>query len=121
MFLILWSAAKALNQKIRALNGEMMESILMGFERDNQHSEREQGLAPERRLWAAVLLLAVNEWRSKNMKFHRDAEVFLFESRVDFETACYGAGFDPSAFRSKLKRLRDVPPPVSHPSLAFAA
>lgn len=88
---------------------------------DDQNSEREQGLDPERRLWAAVLLLAVEEWRSNNMRAHREAELFLFESGSDFETVCHGAGLDPSTLRSKLKRLRSVPLSPNRQRLHFVA
>ena len=36
----------------------------------NEISEREEGPDPERRLWAAVLLLAVDEWRSNLSLIH---------------------------------------------------
>jgi hypothetical protein len=88
---------------------------------DDQTSEREDGLDPERKLWAAVLLLAVEEWRSSNMRAHREAEAFLFESGADFDTVCYGAGLDPSTLRSKLKRLRSVPLPPTRQRLHFVA
>jgi len=83
----------------------------------NQISEREEGPDPERRLWAAVLLLAVDEWRSNNMRAHRDAEVFLFEGGKDFETVCQGAGLEPSILRSKLMRLRNGPLPETRQRL----
>ncbi len=88
---------------------------------DNQTSEREEGLIAERRLWAAVLLLAVEEWRSNNMRAHREAELFLFESGADFETVCYGAGLDPSTLRSKLRRLRAAPLQPNRQRLQFIA
>ncbi|MGA8269169.1 MAG: hypothetical protein WB787_15510, partial [Candidatus Acidiferrales bacterium] len=88
---------------------------------DDQLPEREKCLDPERRLWAAVLLLAVDEWRSNNMRAHREAEVFLFESGTDFETVCFGAGLDPSTLRTKLKRLRNGPLPETRHRLHFVA
>ncbi|MGC1684142.1 MAG: hypothetical protein WA734_00850 [Candidatus Acidiferrales bacterium] len=83
--------------------------------------EREEGPDPERRLWAAVLLLAVDEWRSNNMRAHREAEVFLFEGGKDFETVCHGAGLDPSTLRTRLKRLRNGPLPETRQRLHYVA
>ena len=88
---------------------------------DDRVSEREEGPDPERRLWAAVLLLAVDEWRSNNMRAHRDAEVFLFEGGKDFETVCQGAGLEPSTLRSKLMRLRNGPLPETRLRLRYVA
>jgi hypothetical protein len=91
------------------------------FQRVERVSEREQGHDPERRLWTAVLLLAVQDWRSHNMKTHCEAEEFLFESGADFETACHRAGFDPSAFRSRLKRMQNASLPVDRQTFHLAA
>jgi hypothetical protein len=59
----------------------------------------------ERRLWIAVLMQAVVEWRSDRMRAKRDAEAFLFHNEKDFQMVCAGAGMDPSALRSQLLRL----------------
>ena len=62
----------------------------------------------ERRLWTAVLLQAMEDWRSGNMRRQREAAEFLFESREDFERACAGAGLDSGALRSKLHRMKPL-------------
>jgi hypothetical protein len=59
----------------------------------------------ERRLWAAVLMQAVQEWRSDRMRAKREAEAFLFHNEKDFRLVCAGAGLDPSALRSQLLRF----------------
>jgi hypothetical protein len=59
----------------------------------------------ERRLWTAVLMQAVQEWRSDRMRAKREAEAFLFHNEKDFQIVCAGAGMDPSALRSQLLRL----------------
>lgn len=59
----------------------------------------------ERRLWIAVLMQAVQEWRSDRMRAKREAEAFLFHNEKDFQIVCAGAGMDPSALRSQLLRL----------------
>ncbi|HKW87313.1 MAG TPA: hypothetical protein VJN21_01000 [Candidatus Acidoferrales bacterium] len=63
-----------------------------------------EGPDNEQKIWAAVLLQAVEDWRSENAKLHRDAAQFLFRERNDFEVVCAGAGIEPSSFRSRLAR-----------------
>lgn len=60
----------------------------------------------DRRLWTAVLLQAMQDWRSGNARRQTEAEEFLFECKEDFELACLGAGLDPAALRSKLHRMK---------------
>lgn len=61
-----------------------------------------EGPVSEQKIWAAVLLQAVEDWRSENAKLHRDAAQFLFKEENDFEVVCAGAGIEPSSFRSRL-------------------
>jgi hypothetical protein len=63
-------------------------------------------LTGERRLWTAVLVQAVVEWRSNNARARNAAEKFLFNSDEDFLTVCAGAGLNPSSFRAQLVRMR---------------
>ena len=63
------------------------------------------GFDPERRLWTAVLLQAVQDWQSVSARTRREAEAFLFESEKDFESVCQHAGIDPGSLQTKLKRL----------------
>jgi hypothetical protein len=63
-----------------------------------------EGPVSEQKIWAAVLLQAVEDWWSENAKLHRDATQFLFREEDDFEVVCAGAGIDPSGFRSRLAR-----------------
>lgn len=63
-----------------------------------------EGPDNEQKIWAAVLLQAVEDWRSDNAKLHRDAAQFLFKEQNDFEVVCAGAGIEPSSFRSRLAR-----------------
>ncbi len=65
---------------------------------------------PERRLWTAVLLQAVEDWRSNNMRAYEAANAFLFHGGEDFDRVCQGAGFEPSALQSKLRRLCVIGP-----------
>jgi hypothetical protein len=49
-------------------------------------------LVSERRLWTAVLLTAVQEWRDVTLRARREAQEFLFERDADFEIVCALAG-----------------------------
>lgn len=59
----------------------------------------------ERRLWIAVLMIAVEDWRSGTLRNRRAAQRFLFEDYNDFEHVCASAGIDPNGFRSGLLRI----------------
>ena len=59
----------------------------------------------ERRLWIAVLTMAVEDWRSGTLRNRREAQQFLFENREDFERVCASAGVDAGSFRSSLLRI----------------
>jgi hypothetical protein len=60
---------------------------------------------PERRLWVAVLLQAIQEWQVGPVRVSRAAEQFLFQNAEDFEMVCQGAGIEPTSIREKLARL----------------
>lgn len=64
----------------------------------------EESLA-ERRLWIAVLTMAVQDWRSGTLRNRRAAQTFLFDNREDYESVCASAGVDPDGFRSGLLRI----------------
>jgi hypothetical protein len=59
----------------------------------------------ERRLWTAVLVTAVEDWRRGTLRAKRSAQKFLFEDDRDFTEVCAGAGIDPSSFRMKLTKI----------------
>jgi hypothetical protein len=67
--------------------------------------EISEGFIPERRLWTAVLVMAVEDWRDGSLRAKRAAQQFLFEDDHDFEEVCAGAGLDPSTLRSKLLKV----------------
>jgi hypothetical protein len=77
-----------------------------------------EGPIGEQRLWTAVLLQAVEDWRGDRIRSKREAEQFLFEDHKDFETVCAGAGIDPSSFRSRMRRLCSVGAAPQHVQLA---
>ena len=75
----------------------------------------------ERRLWTAVLVTAVEDWRMGTLRAKRSAQQFLFEDDRDFTEVCAGAGIDPSSFRSKLTKIGrkiEMTGPWSHPLAA---
>lgn len=59
----------------------------------------------ERRLWIAVLTMAVEDWRNGNLRNRREAQKFLFEDHNDFDRVCASAGVDAGSFRSGLLRI----------------
>jgi hypothetical protein len=59
----------------------------------------------ERRLWTAVLTLAIEDWRYGNLRKRREAEQFLFEEKSDFNQVCSAAGLEASDFRARLLKI----------------
>ncbi len=75
----------------------------------------------ERRLWTAVLVMAVEDWRSGTLRAKRAAQSFLFDEDFDFREVCAGAGLDPASFRSKLLKIGrriEMQGPLSRPLAA---
>ena len=58
-----------------------------------------------RRLWTAVIVNAIEEWKDGTLRARRTAQTFLFESDNDFNRVCDGAGLDPGSLRSKLLKV----------------
>jgi hypothetical protein len=64
----------------------------------------------ERRLWTAVLVNAVEDWRNGTLRARREAQDFLFNSDQDLEMVCTAAGLNWQNFRGKLSKIgRQVP------------
>jgi hypothetical protein len=64
-----------------------------------------EDLIAERRLWTAVVVSAVEEWRSGSLRARREAQQFLFENKQDFDLVCAGAGLDPNDMRMRLMKI----------------
>lgn len=64
-----------------------------------------EDLIAERRLWTAVVVSAVEEWRSGSLRARREAQQFLFENKQDFELVCAGAGLDANDMRLRLLKI----------------
>jgi hypothetical protein len=62
-------------------------------------------LISERRLWTAVLLNAVEDWRNGTLRARREAQTFLFDSGEDFDMVCSAAGLNSSDFRTRLLKI----------------
>lgn len=57
------------------------------------------------RLWLAVVVQAVEEWRNGTLRDKRLAQQFLFDDRNDFQAVCANAGLDADNLRSKLLKI----------------
>jgi hypothetical protein len=77
-------------------------AIPMRFSSQQEVTEQSIG---ERRLWTAVLLQAVQDWRNGTLRARREAQHFLFEDDAEFDRVCAGAGMEPGSLRSKLLKV----------------
>jgi hypothetical protein len=59
----------------------------------------------ENRLWTAVIVRAVEDWRMGTLRARREAQKFLFDDDRDFFQVCASAGLDPGVFRAKLLKV----------------
>jgi hypothetical protein len=64
-----------------------------------------EDLIGENRLWTAVIVKAVEDWRTGSLRARREAQKFLFEDHRDFNDVCASAGLEPSSLRSQLLRI----------------
>jgi hypothetical protein len=74
------------------------------YQVDTQNTVTEE-LIGERRLWTAVVISAVEDWRNGSLRTQRKAQEFLFGSDTDFQTVCARAGLEPSSFRARLLKI----------------
>jgi hypothetical protein len=73
----------------------------------------------DRRLWTAVLLQALEDWKSPNRRRQMEADEFFFQSGPDFARVCMAAGLKPESVLVKLQRMKDtVRPAVQLPYAA---
>jgi hypothetical protein len=75
----------------------------------------------EYRLWTAVIIKAIEDWRSGTLRARREAQKFLFEDSRDFFEVCASAGLDPVSFRAQLLKIGRriaVEGPYLHPIAA---
>jgi hypothetical protein len=75
----------------------------------------------ERRLWTAVLLQALDDWKSSNLRRKREAEKFFFESAADFARVCMGAGLTPGSVLGRLRHMQGAARPAALQQIQIAA
>ena len=63
----------------------------------------------DRRLWSAVLLQALEDWGSSNMRLRAESEKFFFQGGDDFARVCRGAGMEPGCVLNKLQNMKRTP------------
>jgi hypothetical protein len=69
------------------------------YQVDPQNTVTEE-LIGERRLWTAVVISAVDDWRNGSLRVQRKAQEFLFDNDV-----CARAGLEPGSFRARLRKI----------------
>jgi hypothetical protein len=91
------SEAKTIN------TGEVMEAKAKSL--PTTQNVVTEDLIGANRLWTAVIVKAVEDWRVGTLRARREAQKFLFEDDRDFYQVCASAGLDADLFRSKLLKL----------------
>jgi hypothetical protein len=90
---------------LRAVPMKLVQGRKCAGETMESHDTVTEDLIAERRLWTAVVVSAVEEWKTGSLRARREAQQFLFENKDDFELVCAGAGLDPNDMRSRLKKV----------------
>jgi hypothetical protein len=75
----------------------------------------------DRGLWTAVLLQAMDDWKSGNRKLQKEAEKFFFDSASDFAMVCRAAGLEAAAVLNRLQKMRKSAQVRSNYDLSLAA
>ena len=81
------------------------ENMVVGREDAASRNTTNNDPFAERRLWLAVVMQAVVDWRNGTLKSRRLAQQFLFGKADDFEIVCTNAGLDANHLRSKLLKI----------------
>ncbi len=68
--------------------------------------EDAEQVAPEFRLWRAVIARTVQEWLSGPLRRQREAEIYLLQDESDFPMVCSAAGLNPQSLRDRLSRMK---------------
>lgn len=68
------------------------------------HEEITEGSIGERRIWLAVIILAIEDWRTGTLRARREAQTFLFENHGDFDDVCANAGLSAANLRAQLRK-----------------
>ena len=70
-----------------------------------EHEGVTEDCISDRRLWTAVVVMAVEDWRNGSLRARREAQSFLFEDNADFQAVCASAGLDPATLRARLLKI----------------
>ena len=90
-------------------------------EASKRMEEHQDDQISQRGLWCAVLLQAIEDWRSSNAKRRAEAEKFFFNSPKDFERVCRGAGLEATSVVAKLQKMKSTMPQPWRPMHQQAA
>ncbi len=82
-----------------------MQVAIQGTQEKGSSEARATDSVGERRLWLAVVVQAVEEWRNGTLRNRRLAQQFLFDDSKDFQAVCANAGLDPDNLRSRLLKM----------------
>jgi hypothetical protein len=69
------------------------------------HDDVTEECISERRLWMAVIVMAVEDWCKGTLRARREAQSFLFDDNADFHAVCASAGLNPAALQSRLLKI----------------
>ena len=100
--------------------GETKMNIYQNMANSMKNQDQQDNLT-DRRLWTAVLLQALEDWKSGNLRLKRAAEEFFFKSGDDFARVCRGAGLAPEGVLSRLQAMKAAMAPAPSFSLRQAA
>jgi len=89
---------------IRLLHGGDMANMTAQISSEMHNAVTEE-LISARRLWTAVLLNAIEDWRNGTLRAQREAQSFLFDNDEDFAMVCSNAGLDFGDFRPRLLKI----------------
>jgi hypothetical protein len=110
-----WFEARQ-NEKNRGQGGKAM-IIGIHEEASKRMEESKDEQTSQRGLWCAVLLQAIEDWRSSNARRRAEAEKFFFNSPKDFERVCRGAGLEATSVIAKLQKMKATMPQSYRPML----
>jgi hypothetical protein len=83
----------------------MGAKAMRGAARILKHEDVTEDCISERRLWTAVVAMAVEDWRNGSLRARREAQSFLLDDNADFQTVCADAGLDPDTLRARLLKI----------------
>jgi len=83
----------------------MDAKAMRGGARILKHEDVTEDCISERRLWTAVVAMAVEDWRNGSLRARREAQSFLLDDNADFQTVCADAGLDPDTLRARLLKI----------------